>query len=160
MLCARLDAIDTYRSLLTNPIWAEALLWLRTAPQERSRGIHQLRGDDMFANVHGYATRTRELSRYESHRRYVDLQYCVSGGEIVEWHPLKSLVPSDSFDLVKDVIHYQKPVESAASLRMSAGYFAVFFPDDGHMPKMADGQHPQVEKIVIKIDLGLLVAKV
>jgi len=113
----------------------------------------------MFANVHGYATRSREKCRFESHRRYVDLQYCVRGGEVVEWQPLPALSASDSYDPNKDVIHYQLQVASAASLRMSAGFFAVFFPDDGHMPKIADEQNAEVGKIVIKIDLNLLASR-
>lgn len=155
MLYARLDILDTYSPFLKHPVWTEALDWLRTSPPGVAAGIHQLRGEQMFVNVHGYATRTREACRYESHRRFIDLQYCVGGGEIVEWQQLSVLVPTDKYDSVKDVMHYGVPGVSAACLRMTSGSFAIFFPSDGHMPKVADGQHDRIEKMVIKVDISL-----
>ena len=156
MLYGKLDILDTHASFLKHSVWDEALNWLRAMPPGIVPGIHQLRGDSMYANVHGYDTKPRAACRYESHRRYIDLQYCLSGGECIEWQPLDSLKPKDDYDGQKDVVHYHSPEHPSAVLRMSSGTFAIFRPEDGHMPKIADGIHAAVAKVVIKIDVCLL----
>ena len=156
MLFAALNNPQTYAPFLGHSVWTEALDWLRRLPAEQATGIHHLRGEKMYANVHGYATQPRDKCRYESHRVYIDLQYCLSGGELIEWHPLDCLQAKDEYDPKKDVLHYHSPASPHGLLRMVPGNFAVFFPQDGHMPKIADGVHPEVAKVVIKIDLGLL----
>jgi len=156
MLCGKLDVLDTYAGFLTHPVWVEALNWLRGMPPDLVPGIHPLRGEQMFANVHGYETQRREACRYESHRRYIDLQYCISGGECIEWESRDSLKPKDEYDAQKDVVHYHPPEHPSGVLRMSPGVFSIFRPDDGHMPKVADGINTAVAKVVIKIEIGLL----
>ncbi len=156
MLFATLNNPQTYSPFLGHPIWTEALDWLRHLPVEQPAGIHHLRGEKMYANLHGYETQPRDKCRYESHRVYIDLQYCITGGELIEWHPLDRLQSKDEYDPQKDVLHYHSPTSPYGVLRMVPGNFAVFFPQDGHMPKLADGVHPKVTKVVIKIDLGLL----
>lgn len=156
MLYGRLDLPDTYAMLAAHPVWAEALAWLHALPTGIAPGIHLLRGDAMFANVHGYATKPRAACRYESHRRYIDLQYCISGGEVIEWHPAGALKATDAYDPLKDVIHYAAPAASDASLCLVPRSFAIFFPSDGHMPKIASRIDTRVDKLVIKIDQELL----
>ena len=156
MLYGRLDLPETYAAFLTHPVWMSALQWLRNLSPEIAPGIYQLLGDDMFANVHGYATKPRAACRYESHRRYIDLQYCIRGAELIEWHPTSHLRASDDYNPTKDVIHYAAPAEPDAKMTLSPGSFAIFFPADGHMPKVATALHPRVEKLVIKIDRKLL----
>lgn len=156
MLYGRLDLPDTYAMLADHPVWAEALAWLHSLPLGIAPGIHPLRGEAMFANVHGYATKPRAACRYESHRRYIDLQYCIRGAELIEWHPTSHLRASDDYNPTKDVIHYAAPAEPDAKMTLSPGSFAIFFPADGHMPKVATALHPSVEKLVIKIDRKLL----
>lgn len=152
MFYGKLDDVDTYASFLTHGVWIEALRWLRTMPADLTPGIHPLRGEQMFANVHGYETKPREACRYESHRRYIDLQYCIHGGEVIDWHPTGALEATDAYDAVKDAIHYAAPVVPDASIRMSPRSFAIFFPSDGHMPKVTNQRDARVEKLVIKIE--------
>jgi YhcH/YjgK/YiaL family protein len=157
MLCGKLDVLDTYTGVLAHPVWVEALNWLRAMPPGIVPGIHRLRGGSMYANVRGYDTKPREACRYESHRRYIDFQYCISGGECIEWQPLPDLAPKDEYDETKDVVHFYAPEQPAAILRMTPGSFALFFPCDGHMPKVSDGTNSHVNKLVIKIDRTLLI---
>ena len=41
--------------------------------------------------------------------------------------------------------------ESGSFFRMPAGFFAIFTPDDGHMPGLMDGTPVTVQKIVVKV---------
>jgi YhcH/YjgK/YiaL family protein len=156
MIFGEFTTADTYCGLTRNAVWREAFDWISRLPAAPAHGIYELRNRQVYANVHGYETRPREACRYESHRVYVDVQYCIVGGEIIEWHPLGDLRPKDEYDGAKDVMHHHSPMQPGAMLRMVPGSFAIFFPEDGHMPKVADGVHPRVEKLVVKIDRMLL----
>jgi len=155
MFYGKLAASDTYSTFLTHPVWLEALDWLRKLPPTIEPGIYSLRGDQMFANVHGYETKPRAECRYESHQRFIDLQYCLKGGEIIEWHPTDLLLPTRAYDSEKDVVHYSAPSYSHVQLRMAPSCFCIFFPSDGHMPKARNESDRCVEKLVIKIDRTL-----
>lgn len=102
-----------------HPVWISALQWLRNLSPEIAPGIYQLLGDDMFANVNGYATKQRAACRYESHRRYIDLQYCIRGAELIQWHPTSDLTASDDYNSTKDVNHYAAPAEPDAKVTIS-----------------------------------------
>jgi len=156
MLFGKLDAPGTYVELLRHPIWREALDWIRGMPTDPPIGIQELRGSSMYVNVHGYETEPREKRRYESHRRYVDLQYGIRGGELIDWLPIEELEPSDEYNASKDVRHYRLPSAPGATFWLWPGSFAIFFPGDGHMPKVSDGINARVDKLVIKIDGKLL----
>jgi beta-galactosidase beta subunit len=39
---------------------------------------------------------------------------------------------------------------------MTPGAFAIFLPDDAHQPKVHDGIHRSVRKLVVKVDANLL----
>ena len=145
-----------HANLRHHPVWEEAFSWIERFAAIQAPGIVELRQKRMYVNVHGYETKPRETCRYESHRVYVDLQYCISGGEIIEWCPLNALAAKNEYNPENDVTHYHLPTQAEAVLRMTAGSFAVFFPEDGHLPKMSDERNPRVDKLVIKIDQALL----
>ena len=156
MILGRLDQPTSHANLRHHPVWEQAFAWIERCATSQPPGMVELQGKQMYVNVHGYETKPRETCRYESHREYVDLQYCISGGEIIEWCPVNALAAKNEYNPEKDVTHYHLPAQAEAVLRMTAGSFAVFFPEDGHLPKMSDGRNPRVDKLVIKIDHALL----
>jgi biofilm protein TabA len=146
---------DTYAPLLLDPVWNEAFDWLRNMPAEPAKGIHPLRGDEMFVNVMKYDTLPREQCNFESHRKYVDLQYTIRGGETIEWRRSSELTAAGPYDDPKDLQFYQLG-DAPTRLHMPPGYFAVFYPSDAHLPKVLDGVHASVYKAVIKVGIHLL----
>ncbi|MGE3309534.1 MAG: YhcH/YjgK/YiaL family protein [Limisphaerales bacterium] len=155
MLHGHLSSPDSYTHLLTNAAWRFAFDWLSSLPADPPPGIHQLQGEDIYVNIHGYDTLPAEQCRYESHRRFVDLQYCIRGGELIDWQLVSTLKPAGPFEESKDVQFYE-PGASLTQIQMVPGSFAIFFPSDGHRPKRADGIQPSVFKLVIKVDHRLL----
>jgi biofilm protein TabA len=157
VLYGHLAAPDAYAHLLAVPAWKLAFDWLKAASPETPAGIQQLQGDEIYVNVHGYETVARTQGRFESHRRYLDLQYCLAGGEMIDWWLASELAPDGGYDEGKDVRFYQPPADRlravpATTLRMAPGSFAIFHPSDAHCPKVQDGVNPRVFKLVIKID--------
>jgi YhcH/YjgK/YiaL family protein len=110
-------------------------------------GKYEIDGDSIFALVSEYETRSKEGSQFEAHRKYVDLQYMISGEELVGYAPLQTQVPSREYDAEND---YALFPGDASFVRFSAGMFAIFFPGDLHMPSVSD-EPQQVKKVVIKV---------
>ena len=102
MLLAHIAYPTTYLSLAGNKIWKEALEWIKNHAHTSPAGIFKLCGRDMYVNVHGYKTLPEDSCRFESHRDYVDLQYCISGGERIEWLPTGALRADGGYDEKKD----------------------------------------------------------
>ena len=169
MIYGHLSAADAYAHLLANPAWRLAFEWLKTVTALTPAGVQKLQGDDVYVNVHGYDTLPREQCRFESHRRYLDLQYCISGSENIDWSLASVLEPDGAYDADKDLQFYRAPVVRSVdfpisrfpalpiyALPMSPGSFAIFHPSDAHRPKVQNGVSPSVYKLVIKIDCRLV----
>ena len=155
MIHGHLSAPDAYRHLLSQPAWKFAFDWLQTVRPDIAPGIRPLRDDGIYINVHGYETVPPEQARYESHREHIDLQYCITGGERIDWQLSSTLRPSGPFDEAKDLQFYE-PGDSRTAVFMTPGSYAIFHSSDAHRPKCADGIHPSVFKLVVKIPCRLV----
>ncbi len=167
MIYAKLDTPSTYTPLIGHPVWEEAFEALRKLTADSPLGIIELRGKDMFINVHTYDTLPEEECRFEGHRDMIDVQYIIAGGELVDWILKEELEADGEYLVAKDFQYYAAPdsgsqesgVRSQATLtrvHLKAGYFGIFFPEDGHRPKLNDGIHTGVYKAVVKIHRKLL----
>lgn len=145
---------ETY-SLLKNPVWQQALNWISNMPADLPLGEHEINTRDMFVNYHEAQLLPREEGTYEAHQNYIDLHYCLTGGEIIEWAPVPTLTATTKYDSEKDYQLYAVPPQASSCL-MTPGTFAVFFPGDAHMPKVSDRKNTKVKKAVVKISLTLL----
>ena len=107
----------------------------------------QIDGDQVFAMHQEYNTKPRSQGFWESHRKYIDIQYVVSGVECMGYANADQLTAGD-YDAEKDLIIY----EGAGSfVLLPAGMFTLFMPQDAHMPQIAvDNPHP-VKKVVVKV---------
>ena len=121
------------------------------------KGVTQLNGDLLYLNVHSYDTKKIEFCRFESHRRYIDLQYIISGGEYIDWAIRDELTNDGKYDEENDFQFYKAPaVEPITRIHLTNGSFAIFFPDDAHRPQISDSVSSGVYKAVIKIHKSLL----
>ena len=154
MLIGHIDHPETYQYFLTHPAWGKAIDWLKTN-QNQPDGEYEIAGRNLFAIVQTIEPQPRAECIFEAHRDYIDLQYCISGGELIEWAPLQTLTPKGEFSTDKDYGHYLVP-EVATSILMTPGTFGIFFPADAHMPKIKDGINTTTKKVVVKIRTDLL----
>jgi len=155
MLLAHRDHIDTYNHLLTHPLWEQTLAWIKNMPEDLPLGEHNIQGRDMYANYFTTKTVPRAEAVYEAHQQYVDFHYCLTGGELIEWAPAATLEAKTDYDAAKDYTLYHSPAQ-ATTLIMLPHSFAVFLPGEAHMPKITDGNHADVKKVVVKIKLDLV----
>ncbi len=114
-------------------------------------GRLELAGDRIVALPQRYLTRELHECRWEAHRRYIDIQYIVTGQERIGWALNTTLEPATALDEAKDVVFY---TGSGDTITLREGMFAVFFPHDAHMPCMQVRERAQqVRKIVMKVAL-------
>ena len=130
--------------------------WLETCSDLEHGTKVDLLGEKLSVRVLRRETAPRDDCRWETHREYVDLQFILGGGEVIDWSPATKLTLDDSYDEAADVQFYG-PAEADLSLPMREGLFVFLFPGDAHRPMIEDGVNDHVHKVVAKIHRSLLV---
>ena len=145
-----LDHLRNWRKNYDIRLLRQALELLEsTAVQWLPDGRHELLGRRIIAITQGYLTKPVNEGRWEAHRQYIDIQYVVSGREAIGYAPITTVYPDVAYDELNDVAFYPA---SGPLLPVEAGMFAVFFPQDIHMPQIRVGADAeQVRKIVMKV---------
>lgn len=138
------------------PVLERSLKLLRELAPDAPDGISELEGADLYLNVHGYETGPRESGRWESHRHTTDVQFCLAGGELIDWTSARPVPESARYHEGKDVEHWPAAVAAAETVALRPGHFAIFLPGELHRPKIADGVNRQIRKAVVKINSRLL----
>ena len=129
-----------------------ALEYLRaTDMRSVALGRHDLDGDHLFALVQEYTTRTADQCVWEAHRRYIDVQFVVTGAERMGIASLGQMPEREAYDSARDVAFFE-PGSEFVTIR--AGMFAIFGPEDVHSPCHMAGQPGVVRKVVIKAMLN------
>ncbi len=112
-------------------------------------GRIDLDGDHVYVLVQEYLTKRPDQGFWEAHRRYLDVQYLLSGCERID-HALLNTMKLGEYSEERD---FQAMTGTGSPLTLSADSFAVFFPQDAHMPGLACGMQLQVKKVVVKCEL-------
>jgi biofilm protein TabA len=131
---------------------AAGLRWLASFDPATGDGRYELDGDDLFALVQRYHTAPGAEKRFESHRRYADIQFVAAGRERILHAPVEGLREDTPYDEAADVRFFRDPPASS-SLLLAAGDFAVLFPEDAHKPGCMAGGREAVLKVVVKVKL-------
>ncbi len=128
-----------------------ALEYLATADLGRLEpGRHDVQGDEVFALVSDYQTRTPAEAFWEAHRRHVDVQFVHSGVERIGYGDL-ALFDSAPYDEQRDLV--VATGESERYVEVGAGGFVILFPHDVHMPGLTGVRQEAVRKVVVKVRL-------
>ena len=103
--------------------------------------------------VSSYFTDYRENRRFESHRRYIDIQLMVRGTELCFVESIDLLSPISDYDEANDIIFY-KDNNADQKFVLSDGSFLIFNSEDAHMPCICLNKPTNVKKIVFKVPLS------
>ena len=133
------------------PRFRRAFEYLLAFSPDVEDGRYDLDGADDYVLVQTYETLPQEQRTFESHRRYVDVQYLFSGQETVYYRESSSLTVRAPYELEKDAIFYHDADDRP--LHLGAGDFAVFWPQDAHKPACDWGKASVVRKVVVKVRL-------
>jgi YhcH/YjgK/YiaL family protein len=146
MILDTLDQAARYAGM--HPGFARAFEYLADATLvEREPGKHELDGQRLFVIISHDPGRGRHAAKLESHRRYIDIQYVLRGTDEMGWRPLASCKTVETpYDAQREVAFYADAPETW--IRVLAGQFVIFWPDDAHAPLAAQGE---LTKAVMKI---------
>lgn len=148
MILDQLEKLDCYRGLSKN--LDRAIDFLKMSNMKAlSDGSHQVDSDRVLANVMTYETKPLVEGKFEAHRKYIDIQVVLEGEERCDCAPLSAMAESGCFDADKDIGFYTGPRQT--STRLATTNFAIFFPQDAHMPSLNLGEKRTIRKVVMKV---------
>ena len=151
MIYDKIDNLETYAAVSQDI--RIALEYLKNVKPEVEKGVHEL-SSRVKAIVSEYNTKPINENGFEAHRQYIDIQYLVGGTEKLCSLPLEYLEETKPYDEKDDYALYKATSVPAQDLLLGNGYFAILFPQDGHMPQLSVDEPGGVKKIVMKIKMG------
>jgi len=130
-----------------------AVAWLASgAWKTLEDGKTVIDGDRIYALVSRYDSREERAGRFESHRKYIDIQMLIEGAEWIFVQPTVELPVSVEYDGQKDIDFRSGAIAGSHALLMTPSLAAVLFPEDAHMPCIAiDGKSSPIHKLVLKV---------
>lgn len=149
MVYDKIDNIETYKGL-SEEIY-EGLKFLKSATQDLACGVHEI-DPKVKAIVSEYVTKAVNENGYEAHRKFIDIQYLLKGTEKNFSFPIEKLTETKPYKEEIDAAFYDADVTSQ-ELMLGDGYFAIYWPQDGHMPCLSIDSSEMVKKVVIKVEI-------
>lgn len=108
----------------------------------------------VVANVMTYTTKPPQMTCYESHRKYIDVQYIVFGEELMFVENVSKLhnAITKEYDEEQDLIMYR--YNNGNAIILKSGEVVILYPSDAHRGAVAVGRPARIRKIVVKVPIG------
>lgn len=106
--------------------------------------------DGIFYSVQEYMTKPADECRFESHKRYIDIQWIVNGCEKIYIADTDKLKILSDYDDDKDIAFWHTDKECCSCV-LTENSYVILYSDDAHMPGVCVAEPEKVKKIVIKI---------
>lgn len=149
MIIDKIENSHLYQGV--HPGIAKALDYIKNTDfNALSVGKHEIEGDNVFAIFKDYETKQIAEQLMESHLKYIDVQYVVEGVEHMGVTIHTGQTPKKAYDHDDDYMLFE---ESYDLITVKAGTFAIFFPDDIHMPEVTTTTPEKVKKVVVKVKI-------
>lgn len=130
--------------------WKQAFEFLAGADLKKMPlGKQELEGKHLFVALDEYTTKDKQDTKYESHKKYIDIQYIIEGEELMGLSTLDKLETTDPYNPESDLAFYA--YEGGDYIKCTPANFVIFFPEDAHRPMMKATKNSTVKKIVVKI---------
>lgn len=111
---------------------------------------YDIDGDIVYAPVSSYMTKNEEDARYEAHRKYIDIQFVISGREQIGVAPLSGKKEVlEPYNEENDIEFFT--VADGENRLATPERFFIFFPEDAHRPGLKVNENSEVKKIVVKV---------
>lgn len=144
-----LDSVNNASAYLTlNSRFRQAFEYIQNNDFSKMEpGKIVLDGDNLYLSICEIEGRKAEVAKVEAHKKYIDIQYIISGNETMGWTSIENCIhEADAYDTQKDIIFYtDKP---STYITVNPGEFVIFFPEDGHAPAIGDGP---IKKAIVKV---------
>lgn len=150
MIYDNISNIELYKGL--SPDIYEGLKFLKDVDASIANGVYQI-NPRVKAIVSEYETKSENEYGYEAHKKYIDIQCTLKGLEKVDCLPIERLKEEKPYSDETDAAFYSASVPPQ-EMTIGNGYYAVFYPQDGHMPNLCTDNPIMVKKVVVKVQIG------
>ncbi len=148
MICDQLKNAAFYYQ--THPRFKKAFEYLqKTDFLKVPEGKYEIDGQNIFAIVQEYMTKLPTKKHWEAHRRYIDIQYVVTGEELIGYASPDSMKPGEYND-EKDIVFLEG---EGTMIPVPEGTFMLLAPQDVHKPQIAIHAPQKVKKVVVKVKM-------
>ncbi len=148
MIVDKIENINLYFGL--GERFHVALSYLKKNKFENVKdGRYEIDGDNIYALVSRYLTKPIENGKWESHKKYIDVQFVAEGKERIGHSNLNGMSVIEKYKEDKDI---QFLNGTGDFITAEKNTFVILFPQDVHMPGiLADNQQYEVIKVVVKV---------
>lgn len=124
---------------------------MKNATIDLACGVHEI-NPRVKAIVSEYETKAVNENGYEAHLNFIDIQYLLKGIEKNCCFPIEKLKETKPYKEEIDAAFYVADVP-AQELMLGDGYFAIYYPQDGHIPCLFLNVSEKVKKVVVKVEI-------
>ena len=148
MIVDTIENLGKYVAL--NPLFADVVEFLKNHDlQNMEPGKYPIKDKDLFMNLQVAQQRTKDTAFLETHIEMIDIQIPITCAETFGYTPLCDL-PAFDYNAEKDITKYGD-TKPQTFVTVNPGQFAIFFPQDGHMPCIID--EPEIKKAIFKVKI-------
>lgn len=146
MIIDKIENLGMYRGL--NPLFDAVIRFMEDNDLQRlENGKHFIQGGRLFVNIQDAQGKTVDEAVIEYHKKMIDIQIPLNKPETYGYTPVADL-PEADFNVEKDIAKIPG-VRARSYVTANPGEFAMFFPQDGHAPCIADGS---LHKAIFKVE--------
>ena len=114
-------------------------------------GSYVIDGKEVYAFIQEYTSKLSTESQYEGHKNYVDIQFIISGEEVIQVSDINFCKIKTEYNGESDIAFYHDALNPTTCI-LNSGEYVILFPHDLHKPGMAvDGNQQPVKKLVVKV---------
>jgi len=129
--------------------WDKAFAFMRDSGLAALKpGKYAIDGDNVYAIITEAPSKEFDQSAWESHRKYIDLQYVITGEENIGVAHITDATVTKPYNEKTDGANYNAEGKYYIA---KPGTFFLFFPADVHRPNIKVKGYDVVKKLVIKI---------
>jgi YhcH/YjgK/YiaL family protein len=149
MIFDKIENCKLYENI--SPLINKAFDYIKTTDFSKIEiGKHSIEGDDLFAIVQEYETKNDFDAKLEAHQKYIDVQYIISGEEMIGVEPLLEQKQFREYDSENDYALYD---DNCSFIKIAEKQFMILFPQDLHKPGIKINTVAPVRKVVVKVKI-------
>lgn len=132
--------------------WKKAFEFLKNNRLDTIKaGKYPIVGDTVYASVTNNKPKAFEDTKWEAHKKYIDIQYVVNGKEKIGIASVLKGIILETYNEKNDVGFYSFSDNDCHYYIAQPDTFLIFFPGDSHRPNIKVEGHEAYKKIVIKV---------
>ena len=147
MIVDKLSNIDLYTNIPDN-----IKEFIKNIDKDIELGRYEL-DNGAYDNVEQYLTKSVSEGKFESHKKYIDIQLLLSGSEKIYYNYDINLPQLEPYNENKDITFYETEVSKSDYVTLDGTNFMLIFPHELHAPQIMAKTQQKVKKVVVKLPL-------